>query len=56
MYGQEAIDAMIVQLRDDWADERLRDLAPLTPYLEEKLAATRREGMRQGYVADGESD
>jgi hypothetical protein len=51
MYGQEAIDTALDQLREEWPDERLRELTPLTPYLEEKLASTRREAVRQGYIA-----
>ncbi|EMA47781.1 hypothetical protein [Halococcus salifodinae] len=31
------------------ADNRLRELTPLVPYLEEKLASTRREAVQQGY-------
>ena len=53
MYGQEEIDQMLARLREEWADDRLRELAPLAPYLEEKLASTRREGMRHGYLATG---
>ncbi|GAA0457789.1 ParB/RepB/Spo0J family partition protein (plasmid) [Halococcus dombrowskii] len=53
MYGQEEIDGMLAQLRDDWADDRLREMGVLAPYLEEKLASTRREGIRQGYLTDG---
>ena len=56
MYGQEEIDEMLALLREEWSDGRLRELAPLAPYLEEKLAATRSEAMRQGYLADGRSD
>jgi len=33
-----------------------RELTPLTPYLEEKLASTRREAVRQGYAPDGGSN
>jgi hypothetical protein len=55
MYGQEAIDDALAQLREEWPDDRLRDLTPLVPYLEEKLASTRREALRQGYAADGTS-
>lgn len=53
MYGQEEIDRMLGRLREEWSDDRLRELGPLAPYLEEKLASTRREGIRQGYLADG---
>jgi hypothetical protein len=53
MYGQEEIDRMLARLREEWADDRLRGLSALAPYLEEKLASTRREGIRQGYLADG---
>lgn len=53
MYGQEEIDRMLAQLREDWADDRLREMGVLAPYLEEKLASTRREGIRQGYLTDG---
>jgi hypothetical protein len=56
MYGQEEIDRMLARLREDWADDRLRELAPLAPYLEEKLATTRREALRQGYLADGRGE
>jgi hypothetical protein len=52
MYGQEEIDRMIAQLREDWSDDRLREIGVLAPYLEEKLAATRSEALRQGYLAD----
>jgi hypothetical protein len=44
---------MLAWLREDWADDRLREIGVLTPYLEEKLASTRSEAIRQGYVADG---
>ncbi|WP_273836944.1 ParB/RepB/Spo0J family partition protein [Halococcus sp. PRR34] len=50
MYGQEGIDHALAQLREKWADKRLRDLTPLKPYLEEKLASTRHEAVRQGYA------
>jgi hypothetical protein len=53
MYGQEEIDQMLARLREDWSDDRLREVAVLAPYLEEKLAATRSEALRQGYLADG---
>jgi hypothetical protein len=53
MYGQEEIDQMLAALREEWSDDRLREIGVLAPYLEEKLASTRREGIRQGYVADG---
>ena len=53
MYGQEEIDHAIARLREKWPDDRLRELTPLTPYLEEKLASMRREAVRQGYAADG---
>jgi hypothetical protein len=56
MYGQEEIDRMLARLREDWADDRLREIGVLAPYLKEKLASTRREGIRQGYVADGGVD
>ncbi|WP_435079875.1 ParB/RepB/Spo0J family partition protein [Halococcus sp. AFM35] len=52
MYGQEEIDRMLARLREDWDDDRLREIGVLAPYLEEKLASTRREGIRQGYLAD----
>ena len=51
MYGQQSIDDVIDLLRQEWPDDRLRELTPLTPYLEEKLASTRREAIRQGYAA-----
>jgi hypothetical protein len=44
---------MLARLREDWADDRLREVSVLAPYLEEKLASTRSEAMRQGYVANG---
>ena len=50
MYGQEVIDHALAQLREKWSDERLRELTPLVPYLEEKLASTRREAVRQGHA------
>jgi hypothetical protein len=53
MYGQQEIDRMLARLRKDWSDDRLREIAVLAPYLEEKLAATRSEAIRQGYLADG---
>jgi hypothetical protein len=56
MYGQEEIDHAIGRLRKEWPDDCLRELTPLTPYLEEKLASTRREAVRQGYAADGGSN
>ena len=56
MYGQEEIDQMLARLREDWADDRLREIGVLAPYLEEKLASTRREGIRQGYLADGRGE
>jgi hypothetical protein len=52
MYGQEEIDRMLARLREEWSDERLREIGVLAPYLEEKLAATRSEALRQGYLAD----
>jgi hypothetical protein len=54
MYSQQAIDHALARLRGEWPDEKLRKIGPLAPYLKEKLASTRREGMRQGYLADGE--
>src|SRR5699024_3625261 len=56
MYGQEEIDRTIARLREKWPDARLRELTALTPYLEEKLASTRSEALRQGYLADGRGD
>ena len=56
MYGQEEIDQMLARLREDWADDRLREIGVLAPYLEEKLASTRSEAMRQGYLADGRGE
>jgi hypothetical protein len=53
MYSQEEIDHAIARLREEWTDDRLRELTPLAPYLKEKLASTRREAVRQGYAADG---
>ena len=55
MYGQEEIDHAIGKLREKWPDDRLRELMPLRPYLEERLASTRSEALRQGYLADGGS-
>jgi hypothetical protein len=52
MYGQESIDHALAQLREEWADDRLRELTPLKPYLEEKLASTRHEAVRQGYAGN----
>lgn len=56
MYGQEEIDRMLARLREDWADDRLREIEVFAPYLEEKLASARSEAMRQGYLADGRGD
>jgi hypothetical protein len=56
MYGQEEIDRMLARLREDWADDRLREMGVLAPYLEEKLVSTRSEALRQGYVANGRGD
>jgi hypothetical protein len=56
MYGQEEIDRMLARLREDWSDARLREIGVLTPYLEEKLASTRSEALRRGYLADGRVD
>jgi hypothetical protein len=53
MYDQEEIDRMLARLREDWADDYLREIEVLAPYLEEKLASTRRERIRRGYLADG---
>jgi hypothetical protein len=53
MYGQAEIDRMLARLREDWTADRLREIGVLAPYLEEKLASTRREGIRRGYLADG---
>lgn len=53
MYGQEEIDRMLARLREEWSDARLHEMTVLAPYLEEKLASTRREEIRQGYLADG---
>lgn len=50
--GREEIDQTITWLREEWPDQKLWELAPLAPYLEEKLALTRREGMRQSDVAN----
>jgi hypothetical protein len=52
MYSQEEIDQMIARLREEWSDGRLREMGVLAPYLEEKLASTRSEALRQGYLAD----
>ena len=54
MYGQQGIDHALAPLREEWPDDRLRELTPLVPYLEEKLASTRREAIRQGYVDDNQ--
>ena len=56
MYSQKEIDHALAQLREEWPDDRLRELVPLAPYLEEKLASTRAEALRQGYLADGRGD
>lgn len=56
MYSQQEIDSALTQLREKWPDERLRELASLAPYLKERLASTRSEAMRQGYLADGRGD
>jgi hypothetical protein len=56
MYGQQEIDRMLAQLCEDWPDDRLREMGVLAPYLEEKLAATRTEALRQGYLADRRVD
>ena len=40
---------MLACLREDWADDRLHEIPILSPYIEEKLASTRCEGIRQGY-------
>jgi hypothetical protein len=56
MYGQEEIDRMLARLREEWSDDRLREMGVLAPYLEEKLASTRSEALRQGYLADGRGD
>lgn len=53
MYGQEEIDRMLARLREEWTDDRLREIGVLAPYLEEKLAATRSEALRQGCLTDG---
>ena len=50
MYDQQSIDHAISLLRQEWPDDRLRELTALVPYLEEKLASTRREALRQGYA------
>ncbi|MFC4986893.1 hypothetical protein [Saliphagus infecundisoli] len=50
MYVQEGINIALAQLREEWSDDRLRTLTPLKPYLEEKLASTRHEALRQGYA------
>jgi hypothetical protein len=56
MYGQEEIDRTIARLRKRWPDDRFRELLALTLYLEETLASTRPEALRQGYLADGRGD
>ena len=56
MYGQEETDQMLARLREEWSNDRLRELDPLAPYLEEKLASTRSEALRQGYLADGRGE
>lgn len=53
MYGEEEIDRMLARLHEDWSDDRLREIEVLVSYLEENLASTRAEAMRQGYLADG---
>lgn len=54
MYSQREIDRAIERLREEWPDERLRELRPLVPYLREALAPTRREAIRQGHVTNGQ--
>lgn len=53
LYSYEEIDRALARLRREWSDEKLRDLTPLVPYLDESLATTRAEGIRRGYVANG---
>ena len=53
LYSDEEIEQALACLREEWPDERLRDLRALTPHLEAKLAARRAEGIRRGYVGDG---
>ncbi|UPM44393.1 ParB/RepB/Spo0J family partition protein [Halocatena salina] len=53
MYSQQDIDRAISRLREEWPDDRLRELTPLIPYLRETLAATRREAIRHGHVTTG---
>jgi hypothetical protein len=54
MYTQQEINATITRLREEWSIEKLRELEPLRPYLKKALASTRQEGIRQGYVTDGQ--
>jgi hypothetical protein len=44
MYSQEEIDQALTELLSRWDSDRLRELTPLVPYLEERLASTRTEG------------
>lgn len=55
MYSQRDIDRAIERLREEWPDERLRELTPLVPYLRKVLAPTRCEAIRQGHV-NGQPD
>ena len=51
MYSQEEIDQALTELLSRWDSDRLRELTPLVPYLEERLASTRAEAIRQGHIA-----
>lgn len=53
MYSQREIERAIACLREEWPDERLRELTPLAPYLRSVLAPTRCEAIRQGHVTNG---
>lgn len=53
MYSQRDINRAIARLREKWSDERLRELTPLVPYLQELLSSTRREAIRQGHTTNG---
>lgn len=53
MYSQQDIKRAIARLREEWPDERLHELTPLVPYLQEVLASTRREAIRQGHATNG---
>jgi len=47
LYSQSEIEQTITHLQADWPDDKLLHLGPLTPYLREHLASTRKGALGQ---------